>query len=84
MEKEVVSTTGEDSMHQHVRAELIGGPEDGRSFIIPVLETNLPIQQFTFPPADDGHAPHARYDRQDMRDDGVWRYTYAGEVAVSR
>src|SRR5690606_15378693 len=84
MEKEVVSTTGEAPMQQHVRAELIGGPEDGRSFIIPVLETNLPIQQFTFPPADDGPAPHARYDRQDMRDDGVWRYTYAGEVAVSR
>lgn len=71
-------------MQQHVHAELIGGPEDGRSFIIPAPETDLPIGQFTFPAPRDGEAPCARYDRQDRRADGVWRYRYAGEQAMFR
>ncbi|MCI2420771.1 hypothetical protein MOQ72_25310 [Saccharopolyspora sp. K220] len=71
-------------MEQHVHAELIGGPEDGRSFIIPVPESDLPIGQFSFPSQRDGAAPFARYDRQDRRADGVWRYRYAGEQPVHR
>ncbi|GAA0503038.1 hypothetical protein GCM10011581_27040 [Saccharopolyspora subtropica] len=71
-------------MHQHVHAELIGGPEDGRSFIIPAVDADLPLGQFTFPSARDGSAPCARYDRRDRRADGVWRYHYAGEQALSR
>lgn len=69
-------------MQQHVHAELIGGPEDGRSFIIPAPEADLPLGQFTFPSPRDGESPCARYDRQDRRADGVWRYQYAGEPAV--
>ncbi|MEU6269039.1 hypothetical protein [Saccharopolyspora shandongensis] len=71
-------------MQQHVHAELIGGPEDGRSFIIPAPDTDLPLGQFTFPSPRDGEAPCARYDRHDRRADGVWRYQYAGEHNILR
>lgn len=65
-------------MEQHVHAELFGGPEDGRSFIIPAPERDLPIGQLTFPSPRDGEDPCARYDRQERRPDGVWRYRYTG------
>lgn len=73
-------------MQQHVRAELIGGPEDGRSFIIPAADADLPLGEFAFPSPRDGEAPcspYACYNRRDQRPDGVWRYQYAGEHSVS-
>ncbi|GAA4615352.1 hypothetical protein [Saccharopolyspora hordei] len=69
-------------MQQHVHAELIGGPEDGRSFILPAPDADQPLGQLTFPSSRDDELPYARYDRCDRRADGVWRYQYAGEVAV--
>lgn len=65
-------------MEQHVYAELVGGPEDGRTFIIPTADAALPLGQFTFPAPCDGEDDDSRYDRSDQRADGVWRYQYAG------
>lgn len=73
-------------MQQHVHAELIGGPEDGRSFIIPAVDADLPMGEFAFPSPRDGEAlcsPCARYNRRDQRPDGVWCYQYVGEQSVA-
>ena len=70
-------------MQQHVHAELIGGPEDGRSFVLPAQSADLPMAEFTFPSPRDGEAPCspcAHYNLRDRRPDGVWRYQYAGEL----
>lgn len=67
-------------MRQHVHAELIGGPEDGRSFILPAPDAQPPVGEFTFDAAS--AAGHAHYECYDRRADGVWRYQYAGEQAA--
>ncbi|MBE9376593.1 hypothetical protein IQ251_19260 [Saccharopolyspora sp. HNM0983] len=67
-------------MQQHVHAELIGGPQDGRSFILPAPGAQPPVGEFTF--GTDGAASRVHYERYDRRADGVWRYQFAGEQAA--
>ena len=70
-------------MHQHVHAELVGGPEDGRSFVLPAVEADMPVDRFTLPAPRESAAPCARYALSDRRADGGWRYRYAGEKPLA-
>lgn len=81
-------------MQQHVCVELVGGPEDGREFIVPAAfdstaerpESPLPFEQLTLPGPDvaDEIAPPVRYRRSARRPDGVWRYDYVGEQIAAQ
>lgn len=75
-------------MQHHVCVELVGGPEDGRTFIMPTTtaastegpESPLPFNGFSLPGPDTGAAsPAVRYERAARRPDGVWRYNFTGE-----
>ncbi len=79
-------------MQHHVHIELVGGPEDGRTFVLPTAPSGadepqaaLPFTTFTLPgPVPDEGCPTVRYDLGDCRPDGVWRYDFVGEQLAAR